>query len=298
MTISQAVTEGARALPGSSDGENRRTARLLLAHVLGLDQATVLVRSEDTLAEAQFGSYLALISRRGRGEPLQYILGHQEFFGFDFVVTPAVLIPRPETEFLVEDVLKLYHKNQDKWSALPTGASGPTIVDVGTGSGCIAVALAKMIPAARVIATDISKEALAIARLNAERNGVEDRIRFLGGDLFAPLRPLGFEGSVDFVVSNPPYVADSDSAILQKEVRDFEPRCALYAGPDGLDVCRRLLSEGRCYLSRGGFLVCELGYGQAAPARRIASEAGWRIMNVTADLQQIPRVLSLQNPTN
>jgi release factor glutamine methyltransferase len=337
MTIDQAITEGARRLPGVDDGEKRRTARLLLSHILGIGHAGLLVRSKDPVSEEQIRQYFELVSRRISGEPVQYIIGHQEFFGFDFLVNPAVLIPRPETEFLVERILKLARAAtpSDQYIGLPgagaqdvaaeynrqstkdtdslrctgikqdacapsytesTGAAyAPrVIVDVGTGSGCIAVALAKMIPDVRVIATDISHEALETARLNAQNNAVAHRVEFAEGDLFGSLEGLGLENSVDFIACNPPYVAVRDSGTLQREVRDFEPRAALFGGVDGLGFYRRLLEEGLCYLKPGGYLVCEIGYGQAEGVSHLADPEYWYLGDVTADLQQIPRVVTLR----
>jgi release factor glutamine methyltransferase len=337
MTIDQAITEGTRRLPGEDDGEKRRTARLLLSHILGIDHAGLLVRSKDPIPEEQISQYFVLVSRRISGEPVQYIIGHQEFFGFDFLVNPAVLIPRPETEFLVERILKLagagtpldqyiglpgsvtqdvaaeYNKQStDDTSSLrftgrtqdacapgymeSTGApcAPMVIVDVGTGSGCIAVALAKMIPDARIIATDISHEALETARLNAQNNAVAHRIEFVEGDLFGSLADLGLENSIDFIACNPPYVAVRDSGTLQREVRDFEPRAALFGGVDGLGFYRRLLEEGLGYVKPEGYLVCEIGYGQMEGVGDLADPEHWYLVDFTPDLQQIPRVATLR----
>ncbi|HEX8186374.1 MAG TPA: peptide chain release factor N(5)-glutamine methyltransferase, partial [Blastocatellia bacterium] len=220
------------------------------------------------------------------GEPLQYITGHQEFYGLDFIVTPDVLIPRPETEFLVERVINLTRAAQT--------ARAPLIVDVGTGSGCIAVTLAAHIPAARVIATDISSAALDIARANGERHGVRDRVELIEGDLLEPLAALNIEAAVDFLASNPPYVEEGRPDLLQREVRDWEPSVALYGGADGLDCYRRLLAEGARYVSPAGYLVCEIGYTQLDPIREMIDETKWKLVDVIHDLQGIPRTLAIR----
>jgi release factor glutamine methyltransferase len=340
MLINEAVTHGAPMLPGTDEGDKRRTARLLLAHVLGVDQARLLTSWDQALREDEFAQYERLISRRASGEPLQYIVGHQEFYGLEFEVNRSVLIPRPETEFLVEQVLKICGAPESHLPSAstrrappgtarvsraspegrptnspapdglssaansglsattkPSGLQGdfvirPTIVDAGTGSGCIAVTLATRLPGARIIATDISAEALEVARLNAERNGVY--IELVEGDLFGPLAALGVQHSVDIIATNPPYVSDLSRETLQTEVRDFEPELALYAGPDGLAFYRRLLAGGGDYLKPGGYLVCEIGFGQLDDIRRLLAGRPWRILDVAPDLQQIPRVLTLE----
>ena len=317
MTVEQAIKEGAGLLPGDNEDERRRTARLLLGHSMCADHATLLARWKQPVPADQAERYFALIERRSLGEPLQYIVGHQEFFGYDFLVTPAVLIPRPETEFLVEQVIKLNssraHQAAAAW-APETAASdspdqpayldtkeiagdhSPTIVDIGTGSGCIAVALAKVIQHARVIAIDISYEALEIARENARRNGAANQIEFIEGDLCRPLAALDLDGKVDFIVSNPPYVAARDRAALQPEVRDFEPGTALFGGAEGLGFHKRLLEEAPLYLKPGGYLICEIGYGQADEAAHLAEAGRWQLIEQTPDLQGIPRVLTFQRP--
>lgn len=216
-----------------------------------------------------------LIERRLAGEPIQYIKGESEFYGLPFEVNRNVLIPRPETEHLVEKVL-----------ALAANFDRPRIVDVGTGSGAIAVALAVNLPKASVTAIDVSEAALAVARRNAERNGVADRIRFLEGDLLAPVAGRQFE----IVVSNPPYVAEADRTSLAVEVREFEPALALFAG-SGLDIYRRLIPEARAAIMAGGFLAVEVGYRQASAVTGILKDAGFAQIESIADLQWIDRVV-------
>ena len=224
--------------------------------------------------------YLDWVERRARGEPAQYITGWQEFWGLDFVVTPEVLIPRPETEHLVETVLKL---NQ---------ASRPVIADVGTGSGCIAVALAKEIPLARIVAIDQSEGALRVAARNAEKHGVNSQIEFKLGDLLAPLDFEGSREALDFVVSNPPYVPYRDRESLPVEVRNFEPAGALHAEHDDpLGVYRRLIEHSSPRLRAGGYLVAEIGGGQQRAIQELFDPQGWVNLHFVDDLQSIPRVV-------
>lgn len=290
-TIAEAIAEGANKLRASGISEERRAAGILLCHTLGIDRIHLLTRSSEQIDGVRYEAYLALVDRRTSGEPLQYITGHQEFYGLDFIVTPDVLIPRPETEFLVQRVIDLRRAMHTEHP--------PTIVDAGTGSGCIAVTLAYNIPGARVIAIDISSAALDIARANAERHGVQDRIEFLEGDLLEPLgrlarRQSGLEGAIDFIASNPPYVEEGKPETLQREVRDWEPALALYGGADGLNCYRRLLADGAAYLKSGGYLVCEIGYTQLDAIREMIDVTKWELVDVTHDLQGIPRTLSIR----
>lgn len=283
-TISQAITEGAARLRVAGINQERRSAGFLLGHVMGVDRAHLLTRSEEQISDADYASYLAFVERRAAGEPPQYLTGHQEFYGLDFIVSPDVLIPRPETEFLIERVTRLV-KEPGKDSL---------IVDVGTGSGCIAVTLAVHLPEARLIATDASRAALDIALTNSERHGARARIEFLEGDLLSPLDERGLDGAVDVIASNPPYVNESDQAFMQREVRDWEPHQALFGGVDGLDFYRRLLEDGLKYLKPGGHLVLEIGYGQLDPVSEMAAKSSWTLVDVIQDLQQIPRTLTIR----
>lgn len=264
-------------------GPHRERARLdaesLLLHVTGKNKAWLMTRLDEQLAEADASLYFELIERRFRGEPVQYILGESEFYGLPFRVTRAVLAPRPETEHLVEKVLDLAASFQ-----------APRIVDIGTGSGIIAVALACKLPRAEITAIDISASALKLARTNAQRNGVLDRIRFLEGNLLAPVAGEQFE----IVVSNPPYIPTTDRASLAVEVRDYEPELALFAGSDGLDIYRRLIPGSSVALVSGGFLALEIGYGQAPAVKASLTEAGFHNVGFTPDLQGILRVASAQ----
>ena len=221
------------------------------------------------------------MARRAARRPLQYLTGMQEFWSLTFRVTPAVLIPRPETEGLVEAFLRL------------NNVPDPVVLDIGTGSGCLAVAVAREVPGARVLAGDVSEEALCVARDNAAAHGVAARIVFRRGDLFAPFRGApGLEGAVDFILSNPPYVGDAQFAGLMPEVRDHEPRAALVAGPDALAVHRRLARECLEFLKPGGHLIAEMGLGQEAGLRTLyGRQPRLEVVAVRPDLAGIPRVL-------
>lgn len=248
---------------------------MLLRHLLGWDRAYLLTHPVEILSAEGAVRYYALIDRRLTGEPIQYITGETEFYGLAFRVTRDVLIPRPETEHLVEKVIEL-----------AGGWERPRIVDVGTGSGAIAVALAAKLPDAAIAATDISAPALDLARENAEWNGVTGRVRFLKGAWLESVAKEQFE----IVVSNPPYVAESDKATLDLEVRDFEPALALFAGEDGLAAYRVLIPAAFAMLIPGGWIALEIGFGQDATIRRILAESGFEEIGFTTDLQGIKRV--------
>ncbi|MBI3603848.1 MAG: peptide chain release factor N(5)-glutamine methyltransferase [Nitrospirae bacterium] len=227
---------------------------------------------------------MTLFARRAAREPLQYILGTQDFCGLEFAVGPEVLIPRPETERLVEAFAR---------QRLSTPA--PIVVDIGTGSGCIAVTLARLLPAAVLFATDRSAGALRIARQNAARHGVEGRVTFVPGDLFEPLRGFGLEGQVAGIVSNPPYIPDGDLAGLQPEVQSFEPRLALVGGADGLAIVRRLVAEAPEFLAPSGILMLEIGQDQAEDVVRIAAMQGaYGPATTIRDAAGIERVVCLK----
>jgi release factor glutamine methyltransferase len=254
-------------------------AEVLARHVLDCDRATLLTRARDPLPSAFNRLFQALVSRRARREPLAYIVGHREFWGLEFDVTPAVLIPRPETELIVEEAL----------ASLPRRDAVRRIVDVGTGSGCLAVTLAVEFPAARITATDTSHDALAVAYHNADRHNVIGRIAFVQADVLTDVA-----GAADLIVSNPPYVPAGDAATLQPEVAGYEPAGALYAGADGLDVIRRLLASAPPLLAAGGWLIMEFGFGQEAGVRDAAQRANWTVVRIRSDLQGIPRVAVLR----
>jgi release factor glutamine methyltransferase len=281
VTLQNWIQNGEARLRGSPHPERaRHDAETLLLHLIQRDRAFLAANPLSNLSAEGAVRYYALIERRLGGEPIQYITGETEFYGFPFHVDRNVLIPRPETEHLVEKVLEM-----------ATSIEKPRIVDVGTGSGAIAVALAHKLPTAQITAIDVSASALAVARGNAERNRVGDCIRFLKGDLLAPVAGEQFE----IVVSNPPYIAESDRASLSVEVRDHEPAMALFAG-NGLDIFRRLIPDAQVVLVHGGFLTLEIGYGQDSAIAGQLADSGFEQIEFTADLQGIPRVASGRRP--
>jgi release factor glutamine methyltransferase len=252
-------------------------AEVLARHVLGWDRARLLAYGRDH-APAHFSeSFDALVQRRARREPVAIILGRREFWGLDFEVTPDVLVPRPETELLVEEALAFARSHGCR-----------SAVDVGTGSGCIAVALACELPELRLTAVDMSRAALDVAARNAASHGVASRITFVQGDLLGPV-----SDPVDLIVSNPPYVAEVDAATLAPDVLQFEPHMALFGGRDGLDVLRRLFNDAHSRLAPDGRLIVEFGFGQDAQVRGLAIDSGWDVIRIREDLQGIPRTAVL-----
>ncbi len=278
-TIKSAMAEGAATLAGSGVEESRHDAALLLMHVLKRDRAFLIAHPEELLTGDQSEQFRSSISRRAAGEPLQYISGHQEFFKLDFEVTPDVLIPRPETELIVEVGLQVLKHEPE-----------PHVADIGTGSGCIAISLLHELPRARAVATDLSPSALALARRNAERHQVIDRLRLIESDLFSA---IGTAEPFHAIVSNPPYVPEKDLAGLQREVR-HEPRSALEGGPDGLSIIRRLLNEAPQFLRRGGYFVFEIGFDQSEAIKQGIDKTVWRLVELREDLQGIPRTVVLR----
>lgn len=257
----------------------RLEAERLLAAVLQVDRPVLIAHPDLILRPAQVRILVEATRRRQHGMPLPYILGSAEFFGLEFVVTPDVLIPRPETELLVEQALGYLKGNRDTGSEL-------VVVDVGTGSGCIAVALAAMLPALRVIGVDIDASALAVARVNSFRHGVHDRIQLLIADLLSPI-----VGPIDVLVSNPPYVAEREWAGLPVSVQQ-EPSLALLAGPEGLAVIWRLLEQARERLSLGGVMLVEIGCTQGNAVRTLAQDAfPDACVEILSDLAGLDRLL-------
>ena len=256
-------------------------AELLLMFTLACDRAYLHAHPERKLSADEQRRYDQALTERAQGMPAQYITGHQEFWGMDLIVTPAVLIPRPETEHVIEAVMERAHAGR------APSCTVLRMVDVGTGSGCLALALAKELSQAEIDATDISPAALEIARANAARHQLESRIQFHQTDLLQ-----GLEGGFDFVVSNPPYVGETEADQVQLEVRKYEPRNAVFAGETGLEVIERLIPQARESLKPGGSLVMEISGTIADRVRGLL--AGWNDVQITKDLQGIPRVVSAQ----
>jgi release factor glutamine methyltransferase len=294
VQLKQALASAVIQLEGNNVPWPRMNAELLLRFVLDCDRAYLFAHPERPLTEDEGSRYRAALAERARGVPAQYITGHQEFWGMDLLVTPAVLIPRPETEHVIETVLELL--DPASGSRLPTSGSPEhearsRILDVGTGSGCIALALAKEFPRAEIYATDISSAALEVARANAARHQLESRIQFREADLLA-----GFDNnSLDFVVSNPPYVGDSEEDEVQLEVRKFEPRHAVFAGPTGLEVIERLIPQAHAALKPHGWLVMEISGTISDSVMGLLR--GWSDVQTRPDLQSIPRVVAARKPS-
>jgi len=284
VLLKDALTSAVDRLAAAQVGSARMNTELLLMFVLGCDRAYLFAHPERELSGDEQARYKEALNQRARGVPAQYITGHQEFWSMDFIVTPAVLIPRPETEHVIETVL---HLNRNGGRASSPGLL-PRIADVGTGSGCIAIALAKELPGSEIHATDISPAALEVAHANVARHQLEKRIHFHQADLFQGVDPASF----DFVVSNPPYVGESEEDQVQLEVRKFEPRNAVFAGPTGLEVIERLIPQAHAVLKPAGWLVIEISGTIADRVKLLLNK--WKQLQITNDLQGIPRVAAAQ----
>lgn len=284
QSLGALLTDAERCLNAAGIDQPALEAAWLLEHVLQLSPLMQRLNPERCMTNPECDRVRVLVARRANREPLQYLLGTQEFCGRDFRVTPSVLIPRPESELLVEEAIRRCAHNPS-----------PAVVDVGTGSGCLAVSVALALPAVRVAAIDISPDALAVARANMAQHEVESRIECFLGDLLAPLSDEVWAYQADVILSNPPYIADRELPALQPEVRDFEPRLALAGGSDGMDVHRRLLRQAPAYLKPGGVLLMEVGMGQAAAVCRQAEASGWfRTASVLRDQGGIDRVVCFE----
>ena len=281
-TIAEALREATQLLETAGVPEARREAGSLLSFVIGKDRTFLLSHAKDQLDSESLERFREAVERRAAGEPLQYISGTQDFFGREFRVTPDVLIPRPETELLVEAALGVLDGSNQR----------PLICDIGTGSGCIVVTLLCELSQARAVAIDKSAAALEIAKLNALTHAVANRTTFLLSDCFNGLDSS--EHQFELIVSNPPYVAAEVVAGLQREVRDHEPLIALSPGPDGLTVIRRLLNEGPVFLKQHGYLIMEIGFDQGEAVQSLVDEQVWRLVEIRPDLQSIPRIVVLQ----
>jgi release factor glutamine methyltransferase len=312
LEIRAALREAIKQLRAANVPSHSLAAELLLMHVLRRDRTWLYTHPEAGIEPLAVETYFALVARRAAGEPTQYLTGRQEFWGLEFEVTPAVLIPRPETEHVIEVALE---RLGDRSEPL-------CIADVGTGSGCIAIALACELPLAEVVATDISAAALEVAQRNATRHHVSDRIRLVACDLLSAVAgpgvglvgaPIGSAwpttGAVpapapaptagsprapfDLIISNPPYVSREEASKLPREVREHEPDVALFAGLAGIEICERLIDQADALLRPAGLLVLELGYNSEDRVRDIlAAHPNWRDVRITNDLAGIPRVLA------
>ena len=279
VSIRSALADGARTLGANGVTEPRLEASSLLGHATSRDRAFIITHADDALTPEELETLRSLVARRAAGEPLQYITGHQEFFKLDFEVSPEVLIPRPETEIIVEVALEFLG---DK--------PAPLFADIGTGSGCITISLLNELSAARAVATDASPAALRVAQRNADRHAVTDRLTLIESDCFSALDPVG---KFDLIVSNPPYVSDRELETIQREVR-YEPRAALAGGPDGLDVIRTLLREAPWFLRSGSHFVFEVGFGQDLTVEQLIDREVWDLIEIRRDLQSVPRTVILR----
>jgi len=272
MQIQEALQKGRHYLKNRNISSPALDAQVLLSAVTGLDRTELVLKGDQPLLPEQQERYQRLLERRAVGEPVAYLTGHKEFMGLDFKVTPSVLIPRPDTELLVETARELLDRSKGR----------PVAVDVGTGSGAIAVSLAVLLPNLQVHAVDISAPALVVARENAQRHRVAERVRFHLGSLLEPLAPE-LKGGVSLIAANLPYIPAGDMAGLMTDVKDFEPKLALDGGPDGLDLYRELVPQAYRYLHPGGSLLMEIGPGQGEGACLLLPEDRWSA-RVKADL--------------
>ena len=316
MDVRTALKNGIAQLRGADVASYTLAAQLLLLHVLGRDRTYLYAHPEDSISQRDEEGFFALIARRIAGEPTQHLTGKQEFWGLEFEVTPDVLIPRPETEHVIEVALdRLAVREVRAGRPNKTDGAGLLIADIGTGSGCIAIALAKELPAAHFVATDICPAALVVAGRNAVRHGVDDRMEFLeanlldrtavpdvGGELLSA-RVVGSEPMIrdensaqkfDVVVSNPPYIGRREAGTLAREVRDHEPTTALFGGEDGYELYAGLIAQAAAHLKPGGILVLELGYNSLPAVQPLFDSEPWINVGVTNDLAGIPRVIAVE----
>jgi release factor glutamine methyltransferase len=280
VTVLEAIQKSTEFLGKKNVESPRLQTELLLAHLLKLPRMKLYLNFDRVLTAAETDALRELVLRRSRREPLQHIVGSTSFCGWEITVNRHALIPRPETELLAEA----------GWLFLAGGRTPPaTALDFGTGTGCLAIALAAKCPDARITALDVSPEALALARENAAKNQVAGRIEFLAGDGFAALG--GGPRQFDLIISNPPYIPTAEIATLEPEVRDFDPRAALDGGADGLDFYRRLAAQAGAFLNTGGKLMLEFGDGQAAALKKIFGDEKWIVEAVREDYSQRARIL-------
>lgn len=281
FSIARAIVEAAQILRQAGVPEARREAAALIEHLIGRDRTFLITHAETALALSDVRRLRALVERRAAGEPLQYITGRQDFYSLNFEVTPDVLIPRPETELLVETALELLIDREH-----------PLICDVGTGSGCIPISILHERPDTQAVGLDLSLPALAVAARNALRHHVRERLSLVASDCLAAIDAESARFSL--LVSNPPYIAEDALLELQREVRDHEPRVALTPGGDGLGIIRRLLKDAPPFLERGGYLLLEIGFDQHEAVRELIDSRVWELLAIHKDLQGIPRVVALK----
>lgn len=296
MLLKDALRSAIEFLESNDVGSPRLNAEVLLMFTLSVDRAYLYAHTERELSEDEVWRFREAQEQRARGIPSQYITGHQEFWGLDLIVSPAVLIPRPETEHLVEAVLELVRSAAPGGGCATPGSAAPggardKIVDVGTGSGAIALALAHELPEADIHAVDLSPAALEVAKANAARLGLSARVCFGESDLLGIFQE---RPQFDFVVSNPPYVGEGEEDRVQREVKKFEPRMAVFAGHEGLDTIRRLIPQAWVRLVDGGWLLIEIGYTQSAAVQQLLTS--WDDVHAIPDLQGIPRVIAARKP--
>jgi len=291
LDVRTALKQGIHLLREAHVPSHTLVAELLILHTTRRDRAWLYAHPEEVLAAEIIEHYFSLLRRRAAGEPTQHLTGKQEFWGMEFEITPDVLIPRPETEHLIEVALDRLAVRELRSGRDPklTG-EGLTLVDIGTGSGCIAIALAKELPNAKIYATDISPAALAVAQVNASRLGFQSRITFLESDLLGSFSSTLF----DLVISNPPYIGHKESSTLPIEVRDHEPPSALYGGEEGYELYGQLIPQAALHLKPGGLLILELGHDSLPAVRPLLETPQWTNVHVTNDLAGIPRVISVE----
>jgi len=277
MKIADALRRAAEILNENADA--RRDAALLLGFVLNRDRAFLIANDDCDLSDEEIERFFELIERRALGEPIQYITGRQEFFGLEFEVNENVLIPRPETEILVEAAIEILREKEN-----------PYFCDVGTGSGCIPISILANLENAKAVAVDISSGALAVARKNAEKHRVAERIEFYESDVLAVFKNPKF----DLIVSNPPYIPNKDLSVLPREVREHEPHAALFGGDVGTEIITQLLMDAPKFLIENSYLMFEIGFAQGEAVRAMVDPNVWQLREILPDLQGIPRIVVLQ----
>ena len=307
LIVRTALREAFAQLRAAGVPSHTLAAELLLMHALGRDRAWLYAHPEEVIRDSEVHLFTSLLARRAAGEPTQHLTGKQEFWSLEFEVTPDVLIPRPETEHVIEVVLDRLAVREIRAGHKQTfSGEGLQIADVGTGSGCIAVALAKELPGARIYATDISSAALAVARRNAARHSVSDQIHFLESNLLDALSVVEAGAThesqvtrhqllfLDLIVSNPPYIGRREASTLMREVRDHEPEIALYGGEEGYELYAELIAQAGAKLKPGGILVLELGHNSLPAVQPLLDVTAWTNVGVTNDLAGIPRVIAAE----